>query len=214
MAHYRILIADDHQLIIDGIKSMLDGEQDYKIVWEATNGQQALDKINQNPDEIDLLLTDVSMPILSGTELCKIVKKSFPHIKVLILSMYNNSAIIREALSAESDGYILKTTGQEELLLALHKIRFDGTYYTESIFPILYQQKIKEDAVRLNLSNLSTREIEVLQLIVQENTSEEIAEKLFISKKTVDNHRQNLLTKTNCKSTIGLVKFALANGMK
>ncbi|GIV32623.1 MAG: DNA-binding response regulator [Chitinophagales bacterium] len=208
-----ILIADDHQIVIDGLKSILNGTP-YHVAGEAVNGQQALDLIQTYPKSFDVLITDISMPLLSGTELCKMVKHSYPEIKVLILSMYSSAPVIREALLAEADGFILKNAGKEELLKALHTILHHGTYYSDAIIPIIYGQIEKEKKQKANLSLLSKRELEILSLIVREYTSEQIAEKLFISKKTVDNHRANILEKTGCKSTIGLVKFALIHGIE
>lgn len=209
-----ILIADDHQMVIDGISSMLQNEKQYEVTGQANNGQAAFDMIMSKPDKYRLLLTDISMPLLTGTELCKMVKSQFPHIQVLILSMYNNAQAIKEAVMAEADGYILKNSGREELLLALHKITNNGTYFSQDIVPIIYNQYQKQKDRDEQLSTLTTREKEVLSLIVSEKTSEEIAEKLFISKKTVDNHRQHLLEKCNCRSTVGLVKYAIKNGIE
>ncbi len=209
-----ILIADDHQLVIDGIKSMLVSEKEYNIVSQANDGQQAITDISSNPQKFQLVITDISMPLLSGVELCKIIKAEYPHIKVLMLSMYNSQTVVKEAIAAEADGYILKHTGKEELLQALHRITNDGTYFSQDILPIIYGQYKKEKKQEEELAALSVREKEILSLIVKENTSEEIAQKLFISKKTVDNHRTNILEKTGCKSTIGLVKYAIKNGFE
>jgi len=208
-----IIIADDHQMVIDGICSMLQNEQRYSIDAQVNNGQDALDMIMSKPEKYKLLLTDISMPLLTGTELCKMVKSQFPHIQVLILSMYNNPQAIKEAIMAEADGYILKNSGRVELLQALYRITNDGTYFSQDIVPIIYNQYQKQKAQDEQLSALTAREKEVLALIVGEKTSEEIADKLFISKKTVDNHRQHLLEKCNCKSTVGLVKYAIKNGI-
>lgn len=208
-----ILIADDHQMVIDGIKSMLDNSNEYLIVGEANNGQTALDLIASNPEKFQLLLTDISMPLLSGTELCKMVKTQYPHVQVLVLSMYNNATAVKEAVMAEADGYILKNSGKEELLNALYRISNGGTFFSQDIVPIIYNQYQKQKKQDEELNVLSPREKEVLALIVKELTSEEIAEKLFISKKTVDNHRQNLFAKCNCKSTVGLVKYAIKHNI-
>ncbi len=208
-----ILIADDHQMVIDGLKMMLDGDI-YQVISEANNGQEAMDLIQMQPQQYHLLLTDISMPLLSGTELCRMIKSQFPHIQVLVLSMYNNPQAVKEAVLAEADGYILKNSGRTELLQALHRITNGGTYFSQDIVPIIYGQYQKQKVKDEKLNVLSPREREILSLIVKEFTSEEIAEKLFISKKTVDNHRQNLFIKCNCKSTVGLVKYALANGLE
>ena len=208
-----LLIADDHQIVIDGISSMLAGNRHFIISATATDGQMALQQLQQLPVPVDILITDISMPQLSGIELCKQVKKSYPGIKVLILSMYHSVAVVKQALLAEADGYILKNAGRAELLKALHRIADGGTYFTEDILPIIYNQYQKEQSAAEALQQLSKREQEVLSLIVREHTSEEIGKILFISKKTVDNHRANLLEKTGCNSTIGLVKYAIRHGL-
>jgi len=208
-----ILLADDHQMMIDGIKNLLSKDSSCNVLDEANNGQVAYGKIAANPEKFDLILTDISMPLLSGTELCKMIKSEFPHIQVLILSMYNNSTAVKEAVLAEADGYILKNSGKDELLNAIHRISNGGTYFAQDIIPLIYNQYHKEKIQNEQLSLLTTREREILSLIVKEMTSEEIAESLFISKKTVDNHRQHLLEKTGCKSTVGLVKFAIKHDL-
>lgn len=206
-----IIIADDHQMIIDGLKSMIGNNAGYTVAAESNNGRKALDVISQNPGLFQLLLTDISMPEMGGIELCREVKKRFPHMKVLVLSMYDNAAIIKECIAAEADGFVLKNAGSDELFDAMHRVSNNSTYYSNELFPIVLGQFDRERTNRENMRILTSREQEVLKLIVQELTSEEIAQKLFISKKTVDHHRANILEKTGCKSIIGVVKFALHN---
>jgi two-component system, NarL family, nitrate/nitrite response regulator NarL len=209
-----ILIADDHQIVIDGIISMLESDENLEIIGQAQNGQEAMCLISKNPEAFNFLIADVSMPLMSGIELCKAVKSEYPKIKVLILSMYSSSVIIKDCILAEADGYILKNASKEKLIEAINDISNDGTYYSEEVLPILSRQIEEEKLQKESLSILSKRELEVLELIVQENTSEEIAQKLFISKKTVDNHRASLLEKTDSKSTIALIKYAIKCGIE
>lgn len=206
-----ILIVDDHQLVIDGLKSMLANEKNYVIKGEALNGQQALEMITSKPEAYQLVVTDITMPLMSGIELCKIVKEQFPHIKVLILSMHNSITIVKDALNAEADGYMLKNTGQGEFIKAIERVLGDGTYFSQDILPIILNlfQKEKKETLK---NTLTQREKEVLELIVQEYTSKEIAEKLFISKQTVDTHRINIMQKTDCKTLVGLIKYAIQSG--
>lgn len=206
-----ILVVDDHQLVIDGLKSMLAEEKKYVVKNEALNGQQALEIITANPNDYQLIITDITMPLMTGIELCKIIKEQFSHIKVLILSMHNSIAIVKDALNAEADGYMLKNTGQDEFLKAIERILGDGTYFSQDILPIILNQfqKERKDALK---SVLTIREKEVLELIVQEFTSKEIADKLFISKQTVDTHRINIMQKTDCKTLVGLIKYAIQTG--
>lgn len=207
---YNIIIVDDHPLLLNGIKSLILGVG-YNPTGVFLNGKEALEFIEKN--SVDLVITDINMPIFNGIELCRSVKALNKDIKVMILSMYNHITAIKEALSAEADGYVLKDANENEFLTAINKILDGGIYFSQTIIPILYSQYQKEKKQTLETAPLTMREKEILQLIAQELTSEEIACKLFISKKTVDNHRTHLLEKTNSKSTIGLVKFAIRNNL-
>lgn len=207
-----ILIVDDHQLVVEGIKSMLANQSEYLIFGEAANGQLAFEQVKQHPDKIDLVITDVTMPVMTGTELCKVIKQEFPHIKIIILSMHNSYNIIKDALDAEADGYLLKNTGQDDFLYAVNRVANNGTYFSQDIFPVITGLVQKEKHQKPK-SDLTQREKEVLNLIVQEYTSKEIAEKLFVSKQTVDTHRINIMQKTACKTLVGLIKYAVQAGM-
>jgi DNA-binding NarL/FixJ family response regulator len=207
MDRYNIIIADDHHIIIDGIKSVLQNTP-FIITAEAKNGQEALDIITQNPKDYQVLISDIGMPILSGTELCKIVKQNFPHIKVLMLSMYGSELVIEEALKAGTDGFILKNSGKTQLLQALKEITNGENYYSDEIIPVIYSHIKKEKS-----NTLTPHELEILKLIVQEFSREQIAEKLSISVRTFDNHRIKILEKTGCNNTIALVKYAISNNL-
>lgn len=206
-----ILVVDDHQLVIDGLKSMLSFQKQFHIADEALNGQQAIDMIANNPNKYQLVITDITMPLISGIELCKLIKSEYNHIKVLILSMHNSISIVKDALNAEADGYLLKNTGQDEFVKAIDRILEDGTYFSQDILPVILNQFQKGKPLT-SKNPLSQREKEVLELIVQELTSKEIADKLHISKQTVDTHRINIMQKTDCKSLVGLIKYAIQSG--
>jgi len=207
MDRYNIIIADDHYIIIDGIKSVLQNTP-FIITAEAKNGQEALDIITQNPKDYQVLISDIGMPVLSGTELCKIVKQNFPHIKVLMLSMYGSELVIEEALKAGTDGFVIKNSGKTQLLQALKNITANGNYYSDEIIPVIYGHIKKEKS-----NTLTPHELEILKLIVQEFSREQIADKLCISIRTVDNHRIKILEKTGCSNTIALVKYAINNNL-
>lgn len=206
-----ILVVDDHQLVIDGLKSMLSSQKYFHIADEALNGQQAIDLIAANPNKYQIVITDITMPLMSGIELCRLIKDQYNHIKVLIISMHNSISIVKDALTAEADGYMLKNTGQEEFVNGIERILGDGTYFSQDILPIILNQ-INKEKLFVNKNPLSHREKEVLELIVQEFTSKEIAEKLHISKQTVDTHRINIMQKTDCKTLVGLIKYAIQSG--
>jgi DNA-binding NarL/FixJ family response regulator len=205
----RILIADDHKMFIDGIRSLLRNEKQFEFVGEASDGQEALDILKGTP--ADILITDINMPKMSGTELTKQVKKDYPEIKVLVVTMYNDPAIVNEILMAEAEGYILKNTGKEELVNALTQIADNGTFYSREILEIMVKARMKRKAT--SEQNLSPRETEIVKLIGQELSTAAIAEKLFISPRTVDTHRKNILEKTGCKTIVGLMKYAFENNL-
>ena len=207
----KIVIADDHQMFIDGVRSLLSKEKKLNFVHEALNAEDALTYIRKN--EIDLLITDISMPGMSGTELTKKIKQEFPQIKVLVLTMFADPAIINDILQSEAEGYILKNTGKQELLSAISKIMDDGTYYSNEVMNLMLNQK-RKSATQLQSKDLLTeRETEILKLVCEEYTTAGIAEKLFISPRTVDTHRKNILEKTQSKTIVGLIKYAFENNI-
>jgi DNA-binding NarL/FixJ family response regulator len=180
-------------------------------VFEALNGEDALNYISHNP--VDLLISDISMPGMSGVDLTKKVKQQCPDVKVLILTMFNDPAIINEILQAEAEGYILKNTGKQELLSAITRIMDSGTFYSNEVVNLMaaYKRKIKNNGAEKE--TLTTRELEILKLVCEELTTAQIAEKLFISPRTVDTHRKNILEKTKVKTIIGLIKYAYENNL-
>jgi DNA-binding NarL/FixJ family response regulator len=205
-----ILIADDHQMFIDGVKSLLRKEKHIRIIAEANTGEAALELIAQHP--VELLITDINMPGMGGIELTRKVKSDHPHIKVIALTMYNDSAIISGILHTEAEGYILKNTGKQELLNAIEKIMDNGTYYSNEVVSIMLQKKnTREKPAPEKKELLSQREIEIVKLICSEYSTAAIAEKLFISPRTVDTHRKNILEKTQVKTLVGLIKYAFDN---
>lgn len=205
----RLLIIDDHQLFIDGLKALLRYEKNIEQIEEATDGHMAYEIVcKQN---IDLVITDIHMPGMSGIELTRKVKQHFPSIKVLVVSMYNDREIVSEILLAEADGYILKNTSRKELLAAIYKLADNGAYYSNEILTIMLERVKKEKKQELETKLLTPREVEIIKLIMQECSSEQIAEMLHISRNTVDTHRKNILEKTKVKTLVGLCKFAFRN---
>jgi DNA-binding NarL/FixJ family response regulator len=207
----KIVIADDHQMFIDGIKALLKKESKFNFVHEALNAEDALSYIRKNT--IDLLITDISMPGMSGTELTKIIKREFPQIKVMVVTMFNDPAIVNEILQSEAEGYILKNTGKQELLNAISKIMDSGTFYSNEVMNLMLKHNKKKNLEINNKEDLTAREKEILKLVCEEYTTAGIAEKLFISPRTVDTHRKNILEKTQSKTIVGLIKYAFENSI-
>lgn len=202
----KVLIADDHQLFSEGLAALVSQIPGLQIAGLASDGQQAFDLLTLQP--IDLLITDIRMPKLDGIELVKRVKEKFPEIKILVISMHHDASIVEEVFEADAEGYILKDATREEFVKAITRLLDDGTYYSNTVLEEMLRKSRKTRKDVEKSINLTTRELEILRLIMEEYSSEEIAEKLFISKRTVDTHRKNILQKTNSSTLVGLIKFA------
>ena len=198
----RIFICDDHQMVIDGINLMIEGHTEFIVVGDSTEPLLVLEKLNGL--NVDMLITDVGMPGMSGVELSRVVKNKYPSIKILALSMFGDSQIIAEMIDAGIAGYILKNAGRKELMEALNKIAGGENYFGQEItLQLMKSFKRSQEEVKL-----TDREIEIIRMIEKDMTTREIAETLFISERTVETHRKNILHKTNTQSVVGLLKYA------
>lgn len=207
MSEIKILIVDDHKIIRDGIKSMLQNETDYVVVDEASNGKEAL-QILENT-EVDIVIMDINMPEMNGVECTTEITKNYPQIKVLALTMHDEELYLVKMMEAGAVGYILKDLGKDELLKALKEIVTGKRYFSPEItISVIRELTAPSKKSSLIENPLTIRELEILELICQELTNLEIADQLSISIRTVDAHRRNLLEKTGSKNTAGLVKYA------
>lgn len=200
-----LALVDDHQIVIDGLTSLLKGHERFQFAFATTDSSEVVEKLATN--SIDVLLTDVMMPKLPGNKLARQVKEKYPEIKILALSMSGQGDLVNEMIEeADIAGYVLKNIGKQELVTALEKIAGGGIYFSEEVIDELQRnsqrKKQKEEA------HLTTREIEIIRLIEKEYNNKLIAETLFISERTVETHRKNIFRKTNTNSVIGLVKYA------
>lgn len=198
----RIFIVDDHQMVVDGLRALLANEDKYFIAGSCNKPQEALEMLSDL--SIDILLTDINMPEVSGVELTRNVKKKYPQIKVLALSMFGERHVIKEMIDAGISGYILKNTGKQELLAALDKISLGQKFFGEEVTNELMKSFTDDN----DSSHLTNREIEIIRLIEKEHNNRQIADLLFISERTVETHRKNIFRKTNTQSVIGLLKYA------
>ncbi|MDX2172447.1 MAG: response regulator transcription factor [Bacteroidota bacterium] len=206
----KIWIADDHQLVIDGIKLLLSQKHNVKVIGESNNGNDLLQALKDNP--IDFVISDLKMPGINGFTLMSIIKENYPKIPLLVISMSDELEIIYKLFQTEVEGYILKNSGKDELFDAIDNILDGKIHYEKSLMQqIINKQKNKIEKSTIKNVHLSAREIEVLKLIANEKTSKEIAELLFIGKQTVDFHRQNIYEKTQTRTLAGLIKFAINN---
>ena len=199
MIPIKIAIIDDHQMFLDGMISVLSAQENFEILFTENNAKLALDKIkNEIPD---IIITDISMPQMNGIEFIKIVKKDFPTIKILVLSMFRNIYSIENI-----DGYLLKETDIERLIQVINDIVLLNKKF-------IGENSIKNEDVEFKKTILSQREKEIIQLIAQEFTTEEIADKLYISKHTIETHRKNIFYKLQVKNIAGLIKKAIYLGV-
>lgn len=205
----KILIVDDHQLVIDGIKLMIDEEEDMTVVAEAHNGKEAVDILANK--EIDIILMDLNMPVMNGLEATKIIHASYAEIKIIGLSMLNDVKLIRKLINNGAVGYLIKNAGKEEVISAIKTVSNGGQYFDQDTLNSLLTNKAPEKKKSKEglFPKLSRREKEILQLIMDEFTSSEIGDKLFISLGTVESHRRNINNKLGVRNTAGLVKMTI-----
>jgi len=211
-AAYRIVLADDHALIRHGIKKIISQDKSLAIEGEVSDGEDLLKMLDQGVP--DLVILDISMPKMSGIDLTELLKKRYPALKILMLTMHKNKQFFYRSMSAGADGYLVKSDSDEEILLAIRKIREDRTYispfFADDFTEDVLSAYRKETASPFN--DLTKREKQILSLVVEGYTSKAMANKLNLSPRTVDHHRSNLLKKFNMKNSVDLVNYAVRNG--
>jgi len=209
---YKIVLADDHAMLREGIKKIINGSKSMKVVGEASDGLMLLKLLKRSLP--DMVILDVSMPKLRGIEAAQEIHKQFPEVAILFLSMHKSLEYLQKALAAGARGYVVKEDSGSELIHAIQTIQCGGSYLSP-----MMMMELRDDPVgilrnqgRLAEDPLTTREREVLQLIADGKTSKEIAQLLFISIHTVNNHRKNIKHKLAIRKNTGLVKYALKHG--
>lgn len=210
----KIILVDDHSLFREGIKLLIENEGLGKIIAEAENGQAFLDLL---PKQLpDLVIMDIEMPLLNGLEATRKAIASYPELKILVLTMLNDKTNYLELVNAGALGFVLKTSGKQDFEKAIRAITLGGNYFSSEILRQIIVQQHDTETLKLTDTNttkiqFSSRENEVLLLLCQGLSVTEIAEKLFLSAKTIESHRSTLLKKTNTKNTINLILFAFKN---
>jgi len=209
----KVLIVDDHTMIRDAMRNYFIDDDEIEIVEEAVNGKDALDKIKELT--LDLVLTDISMPVIDGHELVKQVKEDYEDLKIMALTMINETQQIKQMLALGVDGYVLKNCDRAELKAGIMQVMKGESYYSPHVMHKVMEglaNRTNNDRTVVEMP-LSSREKEVLQLILKEYSNSEIANELFISVRTVDAHKRNLLEKTGSKNLVGLVIYAVEKGL-
>jgi two-component system, NarL family, response regulator NreC len=206
----RLLIADDHEIFRDGLALMLSKQQDIQLVGQAGNGRELISLVSElRPD---VVMTDVKMPMMDGIEATRFLLGQFPDLKIIALSMFDEENLIVDMLEAGAKGYLLKNADKQEILDAIHSVFEERQYYchhTSSKLATLISRSRFNPYKKKEVLSFTDREIEIIRLICQQLTAQEIAEKVFLSKRTVEGHRTRILEKMNVKNTAGVVIYAL-----
>lgn len=211
MKKIKLLIVDDHKVVRAGIRLLFQTDNEVSVVGEAENGEMATELVKKlHPD---VVITDISMPNMGGIQLTKKLKEEHPNVKVLIISMHNDDDYIIDALEAGAMGYITKDSNDDEITNAVHSISNDKMYYGSSISDVFAKKLLKQTKSANEIEKLTERELEVLELIVLGMSNKEIANKLFVSKRTVDNHRTNCMRKISANNTADIVRIAYQNNL-
>jgi DNA-binding NarL/FixJ family response regulator len=212
MKKIKIILVDDHALFRDGIKSILDEEESILVIDEAPDGKMLFEKLQKQ--EPDLIITDISLPDISGIEITRRLTKLYPNIKVLMLSMHNNEEFILSSLQAGAVGYLSKDINSHELMQAINSVMSGSLYFNKEISQTIinnYRSGNTKSTESVSNFNLTDRELEVIKLIGEGLINKEIADKLNISIRTVDAHKNHIMHKLDLKSTVDLVKYAIKN---
>jgi two-component system nitrate/nitrite response regulator NarL len=204
MKKYSVLLVDDHRILLDGLKSLVRDPFEVKAI--ASSGIEALNFIKAT--EFDVLITDYEMPGINGLELVKAARVAQPEMKIIVLSMHDDPSVVRELLHLGALGYLLKKNSGTHLAEALNKVTEGKRYLSNEIAELLINAPIDEEK-----GVLTSREVEILKLVAKEFNSRQIAEVLFISERTVETHRKNILRKTGATNLVGLIKYAYANNL-
>ena len=208
----RILIADDHAIVRSGLKRVLDTKPDMEVVAEAEDGAEAVDKALR--EDVHLAILDVAMPRMTGIQAAAELHKRRPELKTLILSMYDSEQFLFEALKAGASGYVLKSGADDDIVDAVRAaMRGDSYLYPSAVTTLVSDYVERGGRGEEQFDVLTPRELEVLKLIAEAHTSKEIADKLFISIKTVDRHRQNILEKLGMRDRVELTRYAIRRGL-
>ncbi len=213
MEKIQVILADDHQMFRDGIKAVLSDEPDIRILAEVSSGEELLKSINSCMPHV--IITDISMSGKSGIEVTRIITSKYPCAKVLVLSMHTNEEFVMSAIKAGASGYVPKDAGRDELLKAIRTLNAGDEYFTNDVSQTIAKSFIKESksgSIKSSQTEqLTPREQEIIKYVAEGLMNKEIAEKLCISIRTVDTHKNNILSKLNLNSTVELVKYAIKN---
>lgn len=208
----RIALVDDQALFRRGLKMILSEREDFEVVFEASDGKQFFERLIFEP--VDIVILDVEMPVMDGIETLEKLRNAYPETKVIMLTMHDSDRLINHLMQMGANGFLLKDENAEVVLEAVSRVAEEGIFFRNYVSKALLKGRRSDYRQDVLLKpDISEREMEVLALICQEYTSKEIAEKLFISTRTVEGHRRSLQDKTGARNLVGLVMYAVKNGL-
>jgi DNA-binding NarL/FixJ family response regulator len=210
----KILVADDHELMRRGVRSLLEAEAGWKVVGEASNGQELLKKAQEMKP--DIIVLDIGMPVLNGLEASRRLKKILPMVKIIILSMHDSEQMARAVLDAGARGYVTKADTSRDLVLAIEALCRNKTFFTSRVDQLVLESFLQDDSTnkkKLPTDRLTSRQREIVQLLAEGKTSKEVAALLTVSVKTIETHRANIMKRLGCHSVSDLVVYAIRNGI-
>lgn len=213
----KIILADDEVLFRKGISFLLEREENFEIIFEVSNGKELVSFLRESTIHPDIIMMDLKMPLLNGVEATRIIMEEFPEVKIIALTSYDSKSFIANMINIGAASYLVKNTTPSVMIKTINEVYQKGVYYNDQVLKII-QEGIATNLTRQNKSQfdedyLTNREKEVLVLICKQMNTHEIADKLFISPRTVEGHRNNLLLKTESKNVAGLVVYAIQNKM-
>ncbi len=212
METYKIILTDDHQIVLDGLSAILSQYPEYEIVAEATNGKEAIQLVGAlRPD---LLILDIDMPLMNGLVAAREIKQQYPDTRIIILSLHKETSVIRKLIQLGIDGYLMKNADSKEMVAAIEMVRNGRTYFSGEVTLKLSQKSSttsENDAMKM--SSLTSRELEILKAISEGLSSQEIGKLLHISSRTVDTHRTNMMKKLGVTKVVGLLRCAIKWGL-
>jgi DNA-binding NarL/FixJ family response regulator len=213
MNKIKLLLADDEELFRKGISFLLQRQDNIQILYEANNGSEVVEYLKSSSIHPDIILMDLKMPLLNGVEATKLINKEFPSIKIIALTSYNTKSFIANMIEIGAASYIVKNSTPEEMITTINQVIEKGFYYNEEVLNVIQENLITNNRKNIFFEDiiLTKREREILELICYQNSTQQIADKLFISPRTVEGHRNNLLLKTDSQNSAGLVVFAIQN---
>ncbi len=204
----KIIIADDHILFREGLRVILQSLEKYEVIAYVSNGVELIEAINNCLP--DIVLLDIGMPIMDGVEAAEIIKRDFPSVKILVLSMYGDVASYNKMIKKGVDGFVLKESSSKEMEFALEEIVAGDSYFSQKLLKrIIYKHTNKVKEVDINANDISKREMDVLRLVCQGFTNAEIGKLIYITPRTVELHKEHLMKKTNCRNTTNLIIYAI-----